>query len=59
MIFAGPKVFLPAGEIMVKSLVITFIGKNNPANMKCYTIIHGSKFNLKGTLFGNAVYNFR
>ena len=42
MVFAGSKVFLPTGEIMVESLVITPIGKNlnNPANVKYYAIIH-------------------
>ena len=44
VIFAGPKVFYLAGEIMVKLLVITLIGKNlnNPANMKYYAIMHGA-----------------
>ena len=41
--FVGSKVFLPAGEIMVNSLVVvTLIGKNfnNPVNVKDYAIIH-------------------
>ena len=42
MVIVGPKVFSTAGEIMVKSLVITFICKNlnNLANAKYYAIVH-------------------
>ena len=41
VVFAGSNVFLPTGEIMVESLVITPIGKklNNPANVKYYAMI--------------------
>ena len=42
VVFAGLKVFLPAGGIMVKSPVIALTDKNlnNSANVKYYAIIH-------------------
>ena len=40
--FVDSKVFLPAGEIIINSLVITLIDKNlnNPANVNYFATIH-------------------